>query len=292
MRVHLLTALLLAVSVPALGRVAVQDGSDHPPSRRARQAVGGLGCGPGEFRCLDGTCIEDCYTCDTRADCPDGSDETEAHGCAERCGDGRFRCDGRCLDNRQLCDGRADCPSGTDERCIEDGRCIPYCYRCDGGVECVDGSDEIDCPGQTTTPRPCFYYEFRCDDRCVDNRLRCDGRWDCSDGSDEWGCTTTTTTTPRPPPPPPPPGCRTDQFECLSGEPRCIDSCYACDGRKDCADNSDESEEYGCSRTEQCTTGEYSCDGRCLPVETLCDGVPHCSDGHDERNCIRGVLVA
>ena len=32
-------------------------------------------CGPGKFRCDDGTCIEESYRCDDVTDCRDGSDE-------------------------------------------------------------------------------------------------------------------------------------------------------------------------------------------------------------------------
>jgi len=40
----------------------------------------GLTCGPGKFRCNDGTCIEKSYQCDDVPDCGDGSDEQNCHG--------------------------------------------------------------------------------------------------------------------------------------------------------------------------------------------------------------------
>ncbi|NWI50278.1 ENTK Enteropeptidase, partial [Calyptomena viridis] len=37
-----------------------------------------------------------------------------------------------------------------------------------------------------------------------------------------------------------------------------------------------------------CTSDEHQCDsGECIPVNNLCDNVPHCEDGSDEAKCMR-----
>ncbi|XP_067006333.2 very low-density lipoprotein receptor isoform X2 [Anabrus simplex] len=75
-------------------------------------------CSAFEFHCLDDTCIPINLRCDTRNDCPDGSDELQ--GCTRplKCHDGFI------------------CP---------DGHCLPFEWQCDGSKDCLDGSDEMNC---------------------------------------------------------------------------------------------------------------------------------------------------
>lgn len=41
-----------------------------------------------------------------------------------------------------------------------------------------------------------------------------------------------------------------------------------------------------------CGPKEWTCvDESCIPLEGLCDGVPQCSDGTDETNCVTGGLI-
>jgi hypothetical protein len=42
-------------------------------------------CGPGEFTCVDGTCIDFRRKCDKHADCQDFSDETDCDNIGETC---------------------------------------------------------------------------------------------------------------------------------------------------------------------------------------------------------------
>lgn len=39
------------------------------------------------------------------------------------------------------------------------------------------------------------------------------------------------------------------------------------------------------SPDRDCQPNEISCDGRCLPYYTRCNGSPECTKGEDEENC-------
>ncbi|XP_070178062.1 uncharacterized protein, partial [Littorina saxatilis] len=88
----------------------------------------------------------------------------------------------------------------------------------------------------------------------------------------------------------------------------CIDQDLRCDGIDHCGDESDESPILDCSmsalwrlsfkwsmpyvagelpglRTTVCSGFPCRVDGRCLATSMLCDGVPDCVDGEDERIC-------
>ncbi|XP_066988709.1 uncharacterized protein [Macrobrachium rosenbergii] len=92
------------------------------------------GCGPGSFRCRDGTCIAKNLICNSNKDCPNGEDE---RGCTDKsdekppsitalgkppktnatnCDSTQFECnDGTCIWRDWVCDGYRDCPYGEDE---------------------------------------------------------------------------------------------------------------------------------------------------------------------------------
>ncbi|PVD30336.1 hypothetical protein C0Q70_09600 [Pomacea canaliculata] len=111
-------------------------------------------CGENQFLCTSGECILSEWTCDTQADCADGSDEKECE-CVCR-GDRKFQC--------------------------HNGHCIPASFVCDLDNDCGDNSDEIDCECDPTT-------EFRCNNgQCINIDWRCDNDADCFDASDELGC--------------------------------------------------------------------------------------------------------
>ena len=68
------------------------------------------------------------WTCDSTADCPDGSDES-LDRCAppsKQCKEGEFTCKDkkRCIERRYQCDGEIDCDDGSDE--MECGMFRPF----------------------------------------------------------------------------------------------------------------------------------------------------------------------
>lgn len=164
-------------------------------------------CGPERFECRNGDCISGELLCDGRADCRDGSDETETQ-CTKPeflCPAYAFRCAyGACVDGDAPCNGKKDCIDNSDEtlpRCTggpsltgttscsnnefkcNNGQCIPNTALCDGKVDCIDKSDETAEKCSTLT---CIEFLFRCNyGACVDGDAKCNGIKDCADGSDE-----------------------------------------------------------------------------------------------------------
>jgi len=201
--------------------------SPNTKARLYRQV--GAACGPNEFACKSGTCIQVDWVCDTEADCTDGSDELN---CPSDCsGDHQLQCkNGQCISREFQCDGDDDCGDLTDEvdchkvQCpagevqCDNFRCIEATWVCDGDNDCGDNWDERNCTGS------CRADQYKCADgsRCIDSRWQCDGDDDCSDASDELNCKCDDAT----------------QFTCANG--RCIDAGWKCDGDNDCGDASDE----------------------------------------------------
>uniref|UniRef100_A0A182W103 Basement membrane-specific heparan sulfate proteoglycan core protein n=1 Tax=Anopheles minimus TaxID=112268 RepID=A0A182W103_9DIPT len=278
-------------------------------------------CGPSDFICDDGTCLDPLKQCDDVPDCSRGEDEVNC-GVAECDETSEFLCrsDNTCILKESVCDRRPDCSNGEDEencegcmpyefQCRWDKACIPLEKKCDRVYDCHDRTDEQVCDR-------CHDHEFRCDNgRCISRDDTCNEIDDCGDSSDEHlpECGDYS-------------NCHEDEHTCYDGG--CVSRSVVCDGHMDCADGTDEidceptppiksltrcgqgqfecndgiciadykhcngivdchdeSDETDCN-PDACSADEFSCDGQCYEMQAHCNGIPDCADGSDEQDCI------
>merc|ERR1712218_63558 len=73
-------------------------------------------CSSGQWQCADNSCLLREKVCDSRPDCPDGSDEAEVCEVSD-CPEFLFSCDSRdqCVSQVRLCNGGQDCRDNSDE---------------------------------------------------------------------------------------------------------------------------------------------------------------------------------
>ncbi|XP_025093679.1 low-density lipoprotein receptor-like isoform X2 [Pomacea canaliculata] len=230
----------------------------NPGTMRKRQVTT---CGENQFMCKSGECILAEWTCDTQADCQDGSDEQECE-CVCR-GEHKFQCqNGKCVPSSFICDSDNDCGDMSDEtdchlvtcrpgmhRCDE-FRCINEWDICDGVDDCRDGWDESNCDTCNDG-----YIHCANSTKCIPDDWRCDGWANCPDGSDEQNCVCNTTT----------------HFLCTSGQ--CIRGDYRCDGNNDCSDGSDE---VGCPPPHPSVCSDHLSVRGCLQMNDT--STPICLD--------------
>ncbi|ELT97024.1 hypothetical protein CAPTEDRAFT_215667 [Capitella teleta] len=260
------------------------DGYDHCPD------------GSDEIRCnapcpfdlfeCGGKCKRPEMVCDKKPQCLDFSDEQQSCGLhhlsmiIQGCDDGEFQCaNGPCIAVNAWCDGVVDCSDGSDEaancalsedcpsglKCPGEGSagflgCFAPSQKCDGILACKRSSEESDCIDV------CDEGAHRCNSGgCYYPYEQCNSVFDCFDGSDEVNCTSCG---------------QPDRFDCAVETSRCIDVSLRCDGKADCPNGSDE-DEADCSEVE-CQVGYVKCGNKC---GKSCDGIQHCVDGADERDC-------
>ncbi|KAM9793487.1 uncharacterized protein ACBT44_017953 isoform 4-T4 [Syngnathus typhle] len=292
------------------GRAHCHDSSDEvdcspvapPPPPANRNSV--LKCRLGSQLCQDGTqCVPYSHVCDGEKDCQDGSDEAECDTRMTTTSPENGRQNRPPLPARTQPPIKPSCTSPSF--LCPDSTCIPPTHICDGVKDCSDGSDEKTCLKRCKNKS-----DFLCKDRrsCVLKKLVCDGRAHCHDSSDEVDCS--------PVAPPPPPANRNSVLKCRLGSQLCQDGTqcvpysHVCDGEKDCHDGSDEEEcdtrmtttlpENGRQNRPPlpastqppskpfCTSPSFLCpDSTCIPPTHICDGVKDCSDGSDEKTCLK-----
>ncbi|CAK1546026.1 unnamed protein product [Leptosia nina] len=168
-------------------------------------------------------------------------------------------------------DIHADCEGVRCER----GTCVKMRHVCDGVRHCEDGIDEApeSCKRKYNmcSKDPllrgceCPVGHLKCrNGQCISKELFKDGHLDCADGSDEPGQTT-----------------------CSDYLSR-VNPSRLCDGVLHCHDRSDEDpmfckcfakHGYRCGRDP--TSEDY-----CVATDMVCDGIPDCPNGEDERTCI------
>ncbi|XP_072032689.1 uncharacterized protein [Amphiura filiformis] len=269
-------------------------------------------CPPDEFFCADGTCVSKDYACDGIDDCTDGSDEDEDF-CAT-CPFQFFCSNGLCIDTQDVCDGRNHCRDNSDETQICDVD-VPSPSVADVGGRYVTLSVDEPPPAlesnparniaqyavtltpQDGGPSQTVYVPAEAGNYTIPG-LKPETMYDMetravieTEGQEEpesydlgippqvfetlFAPTTDfigTTETPGTEAPTCPP----DEFFCDDGE--CVTKDWACDGFEDCADGSDEDEDF-CAT---CPFQFFCANGLCIDTDNVCDGRNQCRDNSDE----------
>uniref|UniRef100_A0AC35U3P2 EGF-like domain-containing protein n=1 Tax=Rhabditophanes sp. KR3021 TaxID=114890 RepID=A0AC35U3P2_9BILA len=283
--------------------LVIQPGEDYPTQCVKRENAN-IACQPPyNFQCgTSGKCISLVDTCNSKIDCPDGSDEKAEYCNTRFCPSDYFLCKNRrCISDTSKCNSINDCGDNSDEEgctaavvCGEgmfscsNSHCISLNKTCDGINNCHDleTSDEnqTTCPG---LPIDCRGTKIRCPNTniCIQVSDLADGYNDCGDNADESSLFVMSREVPK------------HYVRCPGG--RIIPESWLCDGEDDCGDvaktakGSWDETNFNCTDSEgkKVCVGSYlfQCgDGKCLSKAFLCDGDTDCADASDEavnHNC-------
>ncbi|XP_061175459.1 very low-density lipoprotein receptor-like [Saccostrea echinata] len=70
--------------------------------------------------------------------------------------------------------------------------------------------------------------------------------------------------------------CKENEFKCMRS---CISVNWRCDGKYDCPDPGDQSDEENCPNVTLCTAAQFQCsDQQCIDLSWKCDGDADCKE--------------
>ncbi|XP_053214644.1 prolow-density lipoprotein receptor-related protein 1-like [Panonychus citri] len=145
-------------------------------------------CDSGQFKCLNGQCIDSKLICNNWPDCYDFSDELNVTGCKSKYRRGLNLIVQPLIvvdEGNKLLNDRAVMPPGcpSDLRsCIGTG-CGPDFVYCEVHRLCDWRNGKFNCSKQ------CSPDQFRCSSHyCINQTKVCDGRFNCFNHMDEFNC--------------------------------------------------------------------------------------------------------